>query len=502
MSTYLKLQHTFFSKKSIIYFILLMLICLIVGAQNEIKKQSGNKVLIIPLKAQIDKAMLFYLRRGFQHARDDKELSAIVIDMDTPGGELRITEEIISWIRSLNAEGLKIYSYVNSRAQSAGAIICLATDAIYMAPGSRIGSAAPILMAPGGGIQEMPDDIKEKILSDTRALVRGLAQEKGYIPELGAAMVDNGIEVKIGEKVVCAEGELLNLTAEEAIEIIPPREEPLLASGIPENITELVQQEGIMNPKFVTFQEHGAEKLARMITMIAPFLMTLGFLGIYMEMKSPGFGLPGLIGVCCIVLFLFGHFIAGLAGKEDILLVMIGFVLIAVEIFLIPGFGFCGVLGIITVIGGIIMAMIPHIPQVPDLPNVTFNPMIMESYLNRALLNMVLSIVISGAGMFVLAKYLPNTSLYGQLVLQTAESTSDGFVSVNIEENTKLIGKSGKTLTDLRPSGTAVFDDKRIDVVSNGDYIDKDEEITVIETNGPRIVVERIDPGHRDAEPI
>ncbi len=451
--------------------------------------------MIIPLKAQIDKAMLFYLRRGFQRAKENKELRAIVIDMDTPGGELRVTEEIISWIRSLNAEGIKIYSYVNPRAQSAGAIISLATDAIYMSPGSRIGSAAPILMAPGGGIQEMPDDVKEKILSDTRALVRGLAQEKGYLPELGAAMVDNGIEVKIGEEVVCAKGELLNLTAEEAIKIIPPREIPLLAQAIANDINELAGHAGIVNPQFTTFKEHGAEKFARLITMIAPFLMTLGFLGIYMEMKTPGFGLPGILGACCIILFLFGHYIAGLAGKEDVLLVMIGFVLIAVEIFLLPGFGVCGLLGILAVIGGIIMSMIPYIPQVPELPNVTFKPMLLEAYLNKALLNMVLSLLITGAGIFILTKYLPNTPFYGQLVLQTVESAEDGYVGVNIEENSKLTGKIGITLTDLRPSGTAIIDDKRIDVVSYGDYIEKDEEITVIEVNGPRIVVERSESG-------
>ncbi len=500
MTNYLNLHHNSFVKNSIAYCLVIFLFCLLGHSESGKTERSGNQVMIIPLKAQIDKAMLFYLRRGFQLAKENKDVGTIVIDMDTPGGELRVTEEIISWIRSINTEGIKIYSYVNSRAQSAGAIICLATDAIYMAPGSRIGSAAPILMAPGGGIQEMPDDIKEKILSDTRALVRGLAQEKGYLPELGAAMVDNSIEVKIGEQIVCEEGELLNLTAEEAVEIIPPRLKPLLAQAITRDINELVEQEGIKNPQFTTFREHGTEKLARLITMIAPFLMTLGFLGIYMEMKTPGFGLPGILGACCIALFLFGHYIAGLAGKEDILLVMIGFVLIVVEIFLLPGFGVCGLLGILAVIGGIIMAMIPHIPQVPELPNVTFQPVFLEAYLNKALLNMVISIFITGVGIFILARYLPNMPFYGQLVLQTVESTADGYVGVNMEENSKLVGKTGNTLTDLRPSGTAIIDDKRIDVVSHGDYIEKDEEVTVIEVNGPRIVVERNEPGFDDKE--
>ena len=461
---------------------------LVAAADSDI---NGGKVLIIPLKEQIDKTLLFFLRRAFNQV-DDYKIQAIVIDMDTPGGELKATEEIISWIRALAAKDIPVYSYVNSRAQSAGAIICIATDAIFMAPGSRIGSAAPILMAPGGGVQEMPDDIKEKILSDTRALVRGLAQEKGYLPELAVAMVDNSIEFKVGDRVISEEGKLLNLTAEEAIEVIPPMKGPLLAKGIVNDINELLDLQGIKNVELVRIRQHGAEKIARYITMFSPILMTLAFLGIYMELKSPGFGIPGIVGVLCLILFLFGHFIAGLAGEEDIALVLIGMILIVVEIFIFPGFGICGFLGMLSVIAGIVLAMIPHVPSVPDLPDVVFKPAILESYFNQALINIGASIGITIVGMYLLAKYLPKTSLYGQLVLQGAASVEAGYVGTDIEAHSRLIGLSGETVTDLRPAGIARIRGERVDVVSIGDYIEKGQSITVVEVDGPKIVVEAV----------
>ena len=464
--------------------------CLAGDMSAEKTGHSGGKVLIVPIKEQIDKASLFFLRRAFQTAGDDKSIRAIVIDMDTPGGGLKETEEIISWIRSLSSSGVPIYTYVNPRAQSAGAIICLASDEIFMAPGSRIGSAAPILMNPMGGTEPMPDDVKEKILSDTRALVRGLAQEKGYLPELAVSMVDSNTEVKVGEKVVCPKGELLNLTAIEAVEVIPPMEKPLLATKIVKDVSELLEWKKLTDFDRVDIQPVGAEELSHWITRIAPLLMAAAFIGIYLEVKTPGFGIPGIIGIVSLALFLFGHYIAGLAGNEDIFLVILGLTLLVVEVLVLPGFGIAGVLGIGALIAGMVLAMIPHLPERPILPNQVFEPITIKPYLDQAVIKLAATVAIAGVSIYVLAKLLPKTPVYNKLVLQTAATVDAGYVGTDIDKHSQLVGCKGVAMTPLRPAGIAVIENQRVDVVSNGDYIEKEEPIVVVEANGPKIVVE------------
>ena len=472
--------------------IVLILLCFTDHLRAEKPSDSNGKVLVVPIRDQISKALVFFLRRAFQTAEDDDTVKAIIIDMETPGGTLRETEEIISWMRSLSSSGVPIYSYVNTTAQSAGAIICLASDEIFMAPGSRIGSAAPILMKPTGGIEEMPVDLKEKILSDTRALVRGLAQEKGYLPELAVSMVDSNMEVKVGERVVCAEGELLNLTAKEAVEIIPPMEKPLLATAIVDGIEELSTLKDLANFELVRIEPAGAENFASWITLFAPLLMAAAFIGIYLEVKTPGFGIPGIVGIACLILFLFGHYIAGLAGNEEIFLVIIGVTLMVVEILILPGFGIAGILGITALLAGMILAMIPHLPKGPDLPHEVFKPLSIKPYLDQAVFNLAATILVAGVGIYALAKLLPKTPLYNKLVLQTSATIEAGYIGTDVAGNSQLIGCSGITLTPLRPSGNALIENQRVDVVSNGDYIDKDEPVTVIEVNGPKIVVDLV----------
>ena len=462
--------------------------------------ENTGSVLIVPLKDQVDKALLFFLRRAFQTANNRDDLKAIVIDMDTPGGGLRETEEIISWMRSFNAKGIPIFTFVNPRAQSAGAIICLASDDIYMAPGSRIGSAAPILMNPMGGTEEMPDDVREKILSDTRALVRGLAQEKGYLPELAVSMVDSNVEVKIGERIVCPKGELLNLTAQDAIEVIPPREKPLLATGIVSDVAELLKNKQLEHLEPIQIEPAGAESLARWITVLAPLLMAAAFLGIYLEVKTPGFGIPGIIGIVSLILFLFGHYIAGLAGKEDIFLVVIGLTLIAVEVLILPGFGIAGVLGVVAFLSGLILAMIPRLPdRPPDIPKEVFKPLSLKPYLDQALINMVVMVTLMGVGAYLLTKLLPKTALYNKLILQSAATVEAGYVSMDVVANSKLVGQTGRTVTPLRPSGIALIANQRIDVVSSGDYLEKGDSVVVIEANGPKIVVELANSAEKES---
>lgn len=458
--------------------------------RGEPSEAAGNasaegSVFILPLQGPIDKSMLFIFRRAFAQVEKQRP-AAVVIDMDTPGGGLVQTEEIINWIRSLD---IPVFSYVNPRGLSAGAIISLGCDRIFMAPGSRIGSAMPIAMTPTGGVQELPEDVAEKLRSDVRAMVRGLAQENGYWEDLAEAMVDPERSVTVGGRTISQEGELLNLTAEDAIEIIPPREDPVLATAIVDDIDALLAHVGLDGSSTLRFEATPSEKIARYLTMIGPLLLALGLLGVYIEFKTPGFGIPGLLGAIFLALFFFGHFIAGLAGVEDIFLVVLGIGLLALEIFVIPGFGIPGVLGILFIMAGIVLSLLPVIPDNPSpIPN--FEPSLVGEYMQIALYRFVAAAGLTWVGAWLIGKLLPKTPLYGQLIHTTALATGEGRSPTESESRAHLVGLTGTAMTPLHPSGTARVDGERYDVVTSGDMVDKGTPIRVTMISGNRIVVE------------
>jgi len=451
---------------------------------------AGKKVFVLPIEGAIDKGMLYVFRRAFREAKAAKP-AAIIIDLNTPGGRLLETEEIINWMRSIKAP---LYAFVNPNALSAGAIISLATDAIYMAPGGSIGSAMPIALSPvGGGVQPLPPDVQEKILSMVRAMVRGLAQENGHSEEIAEAMVDPAKEVKIGDRVICPEGKLLNLTAREAIEIVPPQRKPILAKAMVEDIDALLDNAGLKGAEVVRFEEQAVERLARYITLIGPLLLALGVLGIYTEIKTPGFGLPGIAGIVLLMIYFFGHYVAGLAGIEDIVLVIVGFVLLTIEIFVIPGFGVVGFAGLICIAVGFIMGMIPRLPSdLPPLPDVS--PLDMAAYLQAALVRFLVAAGCVGVGGWALGAVLPKTSVYRSFVLQSTLSQEDGFVSSDQPKYEQLVGQEGVAATALRPAGMVMIGDARVDVVTSGDMIAKDAKVKVIDVEGSRVVVEEVKP--------
>lgn len=458
-----------------------------VHAQKAVETEAGGgqKVAVLPLHGPIDKGLMIMFRRAFRDI-EKMQPDAVIIDVDTPGGRLLETEEIIAWMRSVE---VPIYSFVNTHAQSAGAIICFGSQRIYMAPGSRIGSAMPIMIS-GGQVQELPEDVKEKFLSDTRALVRGLAQQNGYLEDLAICMVDPDHELKIGERVICEKDEILNLTAQEAVEVIPPRTEPLLAAGIEPDLESVLKQAGLSGAKVVRIESEPAENLARWIVRIGPVLFMLGIIGVFIEMKTPGFGIPGIAGGCLLVIYFFGHYVAGLAGFEDIALVGIGLLLLGLEIFVIPGFGIAGILGILCIAAGTVLGMIPYIPDIPaDLPD--WKAPDIGDYLETALLRFLIIVGGAAVGGYILAKILPKTAPYRHLVLDTSLTTEAGYTSGD-QRYREFVGREGMAQTPLRPSGIVEIGDERLDVITRGDLIDKGTRVRVAEVHGSRIIVEPV----------
>lgn len=454
------------------------------------------RVFVLPVTGPIDKSMLYVFRRAFQEAASIKP-NAVIMELNTPGGALTETREIIDWIRSLQRQGCPVYAYVNPDALSAGAMISLATKSIFMSGGAIIGSAMPIAVSPTGGVQELSDALNEKMLSAARAMVVGLCQENGHREEIAVAMVDiNHPDVVIDGEIICPKGQILNLTARDATRVSQDDGRPLLAKGMTDELAGVLAMIGMSDAQVQYFNQTQVERLARWITAIGPLLFSLAVLAFVIEYHTPGFGVFGFSGIALLALYLFGHYVAGLAGMEELALILLGLILLAVEIFFIPGFGVTGVTGIALLIIGGGLAIIPHIPDVPPLSGL--EPVTWDSFLPGVFRQFLISLVIIGGGIFILHKYLPRTRLYRSFVLANDMSASEGFVSVDVEAQQALLGQDGVAYTLLRPAGTAVIDGRRVDVISNGDFIAKGSRVRVIACQGTAVVVEKIDETDAD----
>jgi len=439
----------------------------------------GGTVYIIPIKDVIDNALIYVIRRGLNEAVE-QNASAIILDMDTPGGRLDSAEEILAMLRDVK---VPTYTFVNPNAISAGAIIAMSTDHIWMTPGSKIGDAMPIMLSFTGDVQEMPAAIEEKSVSYVAAMIRAAAQHKGHDPQLAEAMVRRDTEYKIGDDVISPKGRLLTLTNKDAERLVGPEKRPLLSAGTVDSIDELLVKIGRADNRRVELRVTRAEKIARLIESFSVILLALGLLGIYIEFKTPGFGLPGILGITFLAIWFWGYNIAGLAGMEEVALFILGLVLILVEIFLIPGFGFVGITGIVLVMVSILMAMVEYYPGEPWYPTLP--------KFRIPVTNLGLAGILSALGLWGVGGFLPKTTTFKKLILDSATTRKEGFAASSDTQH--LLGRTGIALTPLRPSGTATFDEQRLNVVTRGEFIEAGEHVRITESHGSRIIVDKVD---------
>ncbi|MFL6538230.1 MAG: NfeD family protein [Chthoniobacterales bacterium] len=431
-------------------------------------------VVVVPLQGEVTPAMFFFLRRA-QKAAETAGASALVLDMNTYGGRLDSAEQITS---ALNRATIPTYTFINSNAGSAGSLIALATKHIYMAPVSAIGAAAPILSTG----QDLPETIRDKTLSYWSALIRGSAVRNGHNPDVGEAFMNKDKEVKIGERIVHPKGSLLTLSAQEATEQINGK--PVLADGVVDSIADLVAKAKLSGRVF-SFQPTGFERLAFWITALAPLLLLAGIVGAYLEFKIPGASLPGIIAGICFALFFAGHYIAGLAGWEVVVLFALGFMLVIVEIlFFAHSTIVFGVLGVFLMLASLLWAMIDRYPGERLIPS--------PGVLAAPLLNLAIAIFAAAIVITLLARFLPRTSIYRRFVLSTTNPPGPSLATTTRQFVNPLrisTGMNGIALTTLRPSGKAQFADQVVDVVTEGEYIASDTRVSVITVDGMRVVV-------------
>ncbi|HEX4706216.1 MAG TPA: NfeD family protein [Candidatus Udaeobacter sp.] len=434
-------------------------------------------VVVVPLRGEVAPALLTFLRRAVKSA-ETKEASAIVFDMNTYGGRLDTAADIVN---ALNQSRIPTYTFINTNAGSAGALIAIATQHIYMAPVSAIGAAAPIL--PTG--EDLPTTAKEKTISYWSALTRGSAIKNGHNPDIAEAFMNKDKEVKIGDRVLHGKGTVLSLNAQDAVERINGK--PVLADGIADSVGDLTKRAGLKG-KVVTIEPTGFEQIAFWITALAPLLLLGGILGAYLEFKIPGVTWPGVTSAICFALFFLGHYLAGLAGWEVVALFILGMVLVLIEIlFFAHSTIVFGVIGVFLILASLLWTMIDRYPGQNFFPT--------GNMLAIPLLNMFVAIIGSFIVIALLARYLPRTSIYRRFALMESNPSGPSLAGEPRQFATALgltPGAEGTAVTVLRPSGKARFADHVVDVVTEGEFIAPQTPVTVIQTDGMRVVVKSV----------
>ena len=404
------------------------------------------KVVVIPVRNEIAKPQLFILRRGLKEAIE-QNVDTIVLDMETPGGALDVTFDMLKALEKFPG---KTVTYINSEAISAGALISAGTDEIYFAPGGIIGAAAPVLMTGG----EIDETMRAKIVSYLKARVRSISEGKGYRGEVISAMIDVDNELKIEGKVLKEKGELLSLTAQEAVETYGEPPQPLLASGIAANLDELLDQlHGEGNHSVVRLEVTWSENLAQYLYSLTPLLLGAGLLLLFIEFKTPGFGFFGVGGLVLLATVFFGQFVAGLSGHEPALIFALGVVLVAVELFFFPGLFVLMITGTIMMLGSLVWSMTDLWPGEP-IP-------ISSDIFVRPLTNLLVGVVLAVVLFLAILRFLPRGGLWGHMVLESAVGGEPVDRSGSETAGAGLIGETGIAATGLFPSGQVEIRGKR-----------------------------------------
>ncbi len=424
--------------------------------------KATTQVVVIPVREQIAKPVLYIIRRGLKEAIDQKA-DVVVLDMKTPGGALDVTFDIMEALAKFPGHTI---TYVNTEAISAGAFISAVTDEIYFTPDGIIGAAAPVTS--GGG--DVDKTMRLKIVSYLKARVRAISENEPYRGKVISAMIDEDYELTIDDKVIKEKGELLSLTASEASETYGDPAQPLLAAGIAKDIDALLMAKyGENGFKVTNLEVTWSEELAVVLTTIAPILLGLGLLGLFIEFKTPGFGFFGVGGGLLLTIVFLGNFVAGFSGHEPILVFALGVLLVLIEVFFLPGTVVIALGGVILMFGSLVWSMADIWPNEP----IAFSG---DLFL-QPMLNMALGVSLALVGGVILIRFLPKGMFWDKMILAAAvKGTSSGVEALS---EPSLIGLTGVAATDMFPSGQIEIDGQRYEARVSVGMIDSGQKIVV-----------------------
>ncbi len=431
-----------------LYLSIILLPLLLTLTPNKSLSATDQVVYIIPLEETVEKGLSAFVDRSITDA-EEKGADTIILEINTPGGAVDAATQIGKRIQEST---IPTVAYVNNDAISAGAFIALNANEIYMSENGRMGAA--------GIIDQAGNTADEKAVSYWLSAMKGAAENNNRNPIYALAMADKDVDLP---ELGAEKGKFLTLTANQALEVG-------YAEGVVKDRADLLKTLGYEKAAVEEAELSIAEKIARFITnpVVVSILLTIGSLGLVVELYSPGFGIPGIMGISALLLFFYGHLVAGLAGMESIILFIVGIVLVLLE-FVLPG----GIIGLIG-LGAILMSFF-----------LAGSSMMVISI--SLLIAFVATIVVSIVFVKVFGKRL---HAFKKIILFDSTNTESGYVSNKNRED--LIGKQGIALTTLRPSGTAIINNERLDVVTQGNYIEKNTKIEVIKTEGSRIVVREV----------
>ncbi len=473
-----------------IIFFLLILFCSLSLALGEAKEP----VYLIPIKGVIDLGLSGFLKRALNEARTDNA-KIVILEIDTFGGRVDAAVEICQYLEDIKP--IPTVAFIDDQAWSAGALITLACNRIIMSPGSSIGSAEPR----AAGFMQQDELTDEKTVSAIRAKFKAVAESNNHPANLALAMVDKDVELKkvrikdrieiltaeeleekktlLKEKdiqilkTINPKGKLLNLSAQDAKEFN-------LAEAVISSREELLNFLNLKDQTVIEKSLNWSEVLVRFLThpIVSSLLLTLGFLGILFELKIPGWGISGTLGILFLALFFWGHYLVGLSTWTEVIIFFLGILLLLLEILVIPGFGITGISGIVLILLGIFLSLVKHPFALP------------KAQLIQAFYTLSFAIITAFAGIVISWKFLPQTKLWKRITLNVSETKEAGFtVAPSLEA---YLGKTGRTFTVLRPSGRAKIEEKILDVITEGEFIEKDKEIKVVKVEGNKITVKEV----------
>lgn len=412
-----------------------------------------KKVYFGKIDSEIDLGMAPYVSRVISEA-NEADADAVIFKINTFGGRVDAATQIKDAI--LSSKILTI-AFINNRAISAGSLIALSCRKIAMEPGSSIGAATVV--------DQTGQKQSEKYQSFMRSEMRSTAERNGRRTDIAQAMVDERIVI---EGLVDST-QLVTLTAAEA-------KKYGIADTLVNNFDELLKAFDLANAEIININPNWAEDIVKFLNnpLVSSILIMIGFFGLFAEIKTPGWGLPGTVGLVSLALFFGSSYILNLASGIDILLFILGIILLIIEIFVIPGFGIAGISGIILILVSLFFSLTPS------------GPLFNFDVISVAIVQLAAALIGALILIFLLAKYLPKSTAFNRLVL------SDEVNTVSYPSDDKLIGAEGIALTTLRPAGTAEINGKRIDVMTDSEYVEKGSKIKVLKVEGIKVVVKEI----------
>jgi membrane-bound serine protease (ClpP class) len=415
---------------------------------------SQELVYVGYIDSDIDLGLAPYIRRVISEA-EDNNADAILFKINTFGGRVDAATQIKDAIINTT---IPTIAFINNRAISAGALIAISCNNIAIAPGGSIGAATVV--------DQTGEKVGEKYQSYMRSEMRSTAERNGRRTDVAQGMVDERVII---EGLVDST-QLITLTSAEAVKFG-------MADTVVSTLNDALSAFGIDKAEIVYVHPNWAEDVVKFLNnpIIASLLIMIGLVGLFAEVKTPGWGVPGTAALMALALFFGSSYILELASLGEILLFLGGLILLAVEIFVIPGFGFAGIIGIVMIISSLFLSLVGTTPFW-DINDVSM-----------AIVQLTSALVLSFIVIILLAKYLPRTTFFNKLVLSEEETVDKGFVSYPSEK--ELVGVVGTALTTLRPAGSAELNGKRVDVVADWEYIEKGTKVKVLRVEGVKVVV-------------